>query len=148
MIETQVGNRIPVPAMLRALVREQSWSLAYKPALPPRVAPWRRRKKDSLHKVGADIWVTWEPVDPHTDDTKDGLCTYGMILANDPQVLFVHGQKEYEIPPGTLYKMDGRIEHSTEGACGLFAALIWDMPPVWTLADFANELARDERFKP
>lgn len=127
-IETQVGHRILVPAMLREFVREQRYCAEFT-------------------KLGSDVWVTWEPVAPHTDSTEDGLCTYGLILANDPQVRFVHGGKRWGIPPGTLYKMDGRVEHSTEGACGLFAALIWDMPPAWNLADFANELARDGRFR-
>lgn len=127
MTVTEVGHRIPVPASLRGLAREQPWSRI-------------------LRKVGDDVWTTHEPVALHTDGTADGLVTYGMIIVNDAEVALVHGRIGYEIPPGTLYKIDGRIEHSTVGGNGLLAALIWDMPPVWSLADFAAELAKDPRF--
>lgn len=121
---TMVGHRIEVPAHLHALARSA-----------PRTV--------TLHKVAEDIWTTYAPVEPHVDGTKDGLITYGFIIANDPSYTFVHGDREYEIPPGTLYRMDGRIVHSTRGGLGLFAALIWDMPPGWNLADFAAELVRE-----
>lgn len=127
MTLTEVGHRIPVPASLRALAREQPWSRI-------------------LRKVGDDVWTTHAPVPPHTDGTADGLVTYGLIIANDPEVIFVHNGEAWPIPPGTLYKMDGRLWHSTVGGKGLFAALIWDMRPAWSLADFAAELAKDPRF--
>lgn len=130
---TEVGHCIQVPELLRLIARGQPWSCL-------------------LRKVGDDIWTTYEPVAPHTDSTADGLVTYGLIIVNDPAVVLVHAGVDYWIPPGTLYKIDGRVEHSTgavptcQSGCGLFAALIWDMPPAWTLADFAAELAKDPRF--
>lgn len=128
MIGTLLGHRIEVPAHLTTLARAQ---------------PWCR----ILRKVGDDIWTTWEPVAPHTDSTADGLVTYGLIIVNDPDYKLMHAGRRYDIPAGSLYRIDSRIEHSTIGPCGLLAALIWDMPPAWSLDDFATELANDPRFK-
>lgn len=125
--ETLVGYRIVVPAALDMLARTQPWSRL-------------------LRKVGEDIWTTHEKIAAHSDSTANGLVTYGLILVNDPAVVFVHAGSHYDIPPGTLYRMDGRIEHSTEGPCGLLAALIWDMPNEWDLEGFAAELHNDKRF--
>lgn len=123
---TIVGHRISVPPQLCTLVRKTSCT-------------------NTLSQIGKDIWVTFAAVAPHTDGTAEGLITYGFIIANDPNYTFVHDGREYAIPSGTLYRMDGRIEHATYGGPGLLAALIWDMPPVWDLSDFAAELANEHK---
>lgn len=131
---TEVGHCLRVPRYFEHVVR----ALPSKPQIGDMV------------QIGDDIWVTRGAIDPHCDDTAPGLVTYGMILVNDGAVSFLHDGKDYCIPPGTLYRMDGRVEHGTRERCGnrtgqLFAALIWDMPPVWSLKDFATELGKDWR---
>lgn len=97
-----------------------------------------------LTQFGADIWITDKPVAPHVDGTAEDCLTYGLVLINTGYVL-VYGGKRVKIPPGSVYVIDGRKEHSTEGE-GLLALLIWDMPE-WTLDDFRRELKQDGRFK-
>lgn len=97
-----------------------------------------------LHQFGEDIWITDKPVPPHTDGTAEGMLTYGFVLVNTGYVLIYDG-KRYALPCGSIYAIDGRKEHSTEGE-GLLAVLIWDMP-AWTLNDFRRELKLDRRFK-
>lgn len=129
MIETLVGHRITVPKALVTLARSQLPSFQLKLALP-----------------SDDIWTIYDPVAEHADNHVADFAIYGLVLVNDPLYVLVHGGKAYDIPPGTLYRFDGRIPHCTRGPCGLFAALVWDMPNVWDLDDFAAELHRDKRF--
>lgn len=126
-MRTEVGYAIAVPDCLRAQAHGAAWC-------------------HELTQIGVDLWVTHMLVDPHTDNTAEGLITYGLVVANREGCLLRHGGFYYSIPAGTLYRIDGRIEHSTCGRHGLFAALIWDMPPGWELSDFAEELRRDCRF--
>lgn len=105
---------------------------------------------DDMTKVGGDMWVTYRPVSPHSDSTEDGLVTYGCVLINDADYGLIHGGLTFDIPAGTLYRFDGRVTHEAcafDGKHGLFAALIWDMPPAWDLIDFNGELLRDARFQ-
>lgn len=96
-----------------------------------------------LQQFGSDIWITDEPVLPHTDSTADGMLTYGLVLVNTGYTLIYAGRR-IEIPAGSVYVIDGRKEHSTEGN-GLLILLIWDMPN-WTILDFRRELLEDSRF--
>lgn len=128
LIETLVGNRIVVPPSLVKAVRARPDNATELSHLPP------------------DIWYSRRLIPSHTDSTDDGLVTYGCVLINDGNQVLLHGGQTYSAPAGTLYRFDGRIEHETLGQDGLFAALIWDMPPVWDLTDFAAELRRDARW--
>lgn len=71
------------------------------------------------------------------------MLTYGLILINTGYVL-VYGGKRVHIPVGSIYEIDGRKQHSTEGH-GALALLVWDMP-AWTVDDFIRELKADPRF--
>lgn len=102
--------------------------------------------EELLTAMPPDIWLSQKPIAAHTDGTQEGLVTYGVVLINDAMNTLVHDGISYLVPAGTLYRFDGRISHETRGAPGLFAALIWDMPPVWELPDFAAELLKDPRF--
>lgn len=96
-----------------------------------------------MKQFGNDIWITDEPVLSHTDDTAEGMLTYGYILINTGYIL-IYDNKEIKIPVGSYYEIDGRKEHSTRGN-GILVILIWDMPN-WTLEDFKKELKKDKRF--
>lgn len=97
-----------------------------------------------LYQLDEDIWITNKPVLPHVDSTAEGMLTYGFVLVNEGYLL-IHGGNEIRIPAGTLYQLDGRIEHETRGE-GLLALLIWDMPD-WSLDIFRKELEKDKRCK-
>lgn len=127
LCQTLVGHGFPIPSSLTRSLR------GWKPC-------------DGLKKFDVDIWISRTSVAQHTDGTLDNLVTYGLILINDPGYLFVHDDRPYHIPVGSLYRMDGRVSHKTHGGPGLFAALIWDMPNVWALDGFKQELSRDKRW--
>jgi hypothetical protein len=126
--------------------------------VPPRLAKMIRFHPKPFSVSGGlkqlpgtnDIWTTYNRIEAHTDDTWKGKVTYGMVLANDAERKLFHGSRTWEIPAGSLYRLDGRIVHGTcDGApYGLFAALIWDTPwkEKWTLIDFIAELLKDKRF--
>lgn len=97
-----------------------------------------------LEQVSKDIWITDEPVAPHTDGTAPGMLTYGLIMLNTGYVMVYDGRR-FLIPAGCVYQIDGHKLHSTEGS-GALAVLIWDMPD-WSLANFRRELKQDVRFK-
>lgn len=120
---TLVEHRIAIPSWLDQLLR--AWPLG---------------DTKELIQVGGAIWITMCAVPRHTDSTAFGLVAYGAVLINDPPYVLVHGETSYDMPPGTLYKIDGRIPHETRGGPGLFAALIWDAPPTWDLPRFEREL--------
>jgi hypothetical protein len=96
-----------------------------------------------LQQFGSDIWITDKPVASHTDSTAEGMLTYGLVLVNTGYVLN-YGGKRLAMPAGSIYVIDGRKEHSTEGT-GVLVLLIWDMPN-WTADDFKRELKQDARF--
>lgn len=101
---------------------------------------------------GDDVWLTMRPVAPHRDSTAEDLITYGLVLINDARYALTYDGRDYELAPGAAYVMDGRVEHSTRVTYrrgishGLFAALIWDMPIEWGLAQFQADLLKDERW--
>lgn len=95
-----------------------------------------------LTQFGDDIWITDEPVPLHTDSGAIGLLTYGFILVNTGYVLIYNG-RQIEIPPGSIYEIDGNVEHETRGS-GLLAILIWDMSE-YSLDKFKAELRNDAR---
>lgn len=99
---------------------------------------------DTLPQFGTDIWLTDQPIAPHTDSTADGMLTYGYIIYNSGYVL-IHNGMEISIPTGSTYVIDGRIEHETKGE-GLLILLIWDMPD-YSIEEFKRELREDKRFK-
>jgi hypothetical protein len=108
----------------------------------------RARRTNTLNQVGDDIWTCYAPIGEHSDNTAPGLLTYGFIIANDTLVVLRYDGREYAIPPGTMYCIDGHREHSTRGEHGLFAALIWDMPSTEYGFDiFESELMADPRFR-
>jgi hypothetical protein len=143
--------------------------------VPGEFQQWARdamkdRDARDLTKIASDVWATELPVAEHTDGTADGLITYGCIIVNDWSFYLQYREaphrgrrrcplrssiSTHSIPVGALYKIDGRIPHSTVDPVswlthrtpGLFAALIWDMPPTWSLLDFRDELLRDPRFQ-
>lgn len=95
-----------------------------------------------LTQFGKDIWITDEPVLPHTDNTDEGMLTYGYVLINTGYVLVYNG-KVVQIPTGSFYEIDGKLIHQTIGE-GLLALLIWDMPN-YNLDKFKKELKIDPR---
>lgn len=133
-----------------------SASIVIPPSLTKLVrgAPKPPSLQSSLIRVPAtdDIWTTYNQVEAHTDNTWTGKVTYGLVIVNDAERRLFWRDKAWEIPPGTLYRLDGRIVHGTcDGApYGLFAALVWDIPWTdrWTLIDFGFELLTDKRIKP
>ena len=102
--------------------------------------------KDELEQIGDDIWYSAEAIEPHTDSTDTGKITLGIVLQNDLG-LFLHAEgRDFPLPPGTVYRINGRREHAalqgTEGhENGRFVARIWDVSrknePL--PADFARE---------
>jgi hypothetical protein len=96
-----------------------------------------------MYQINSDIWVTNKPVEPHRDSTAEDMLSYGFILVNEGYVL-VHGGNRFNIPSGTIYEINAREEHSTEGE-GLLIVLIWDMPD-YSLDLFEKELKEDNRF--
>ena len=97
-----------------------------------------------LYQIGDDIWWTDKPVLPHTDSTAENMLTYGLILVNTGYRLNYDGIR-IEIPAGSVYEIDARKPHSTEGS-GYLAALIWDMPD-WSPEIFIREIQKDPRFQ-
>ncbi len=106
--------------------------------------PRRYRADPELTQFGEDVYFSYNSIRPHTDNTAPGLITYGCILINDPGFVLVYDGVSYEIPPGSMYQMDARIEHALLGSSGgLFAAIIWDMPPKYGLANFELDLIHE-----
>lgn len=101
---------------------------------------WPLPLQGELVQIGGAIWITEHPVARHTDSTRDGYVSYGAVLINDPGYILIHDDKPYDIPAGSLYRIDGRIPHETRGGPGLFAVLIWDAPPTWDLPALEREL--------
>ena len=113
-----------------------------------RVTARRAPRTNTLNQVGDDIWTCYAPVAPHVDSTKRGPRTYGFVIANDGDAVLVYDGREYHMPPGTMYRINGHHEHSTRGNHGLFAALIWDMPSTeYDFDIFEAELMADARFR-
>jgi hypothetical protein len=130
--KTQIAGPIDVPESLRFAIRAESRCC--------------KTADELLTKVGEDIWFCERAVAPHTDNLPDDLLTFGCIIINDAGHELVIGGQQYALPVGGLYRIDGRIEHGAVGSDGLFAVLIWDMPPDYSLADFERELHADPRF--
>ncbi len=119
-------STIAIPAELQA-------------ALHRCVAPYG----EPLTQVDTDIWVCDKPVAMHTDGTADGLVTFGAILLNEPEHLLIYRGRAWDIPVGTLYRLDGREMHGTvlyRKHIGRFAFLAWDMPADWPMAEFEREV--------
>ena len=99
---------------------------------------------DNIQQFGDDIWITDRPVAPHKDSTADDNLSYGYIIYNSGYIL-IHDGVEIDIPTGSTYVIDARIEHETRGE-GLLIILVWDMP-YYSIDKFKEELKQDIRFK-
>lgn len=97
-----------------------------------------------LTQVDDETWVTRRPIAMHQDSTAAGMVTYGAVLVNEPGYLLFYDGRCWDLPEGTIYRIDGRLPHGTfhrgAGTDGPFAFLAWDMPTEWGLDEFCLEL--------
>ncbi len=129
-----------------------------------RLAPWTRSQFDhicnkvkaewglvkshhtELTQLAEDIWASKTGVSTHTDSTSVELISYGMVLLNEIEAVLKYDTQYYPLHVGSMFRIDGRIPHSAEcapGSSGLFAALIWDIPPETAMESFeAQALSR------
>src|ERR1700675_949480 len=95
-----------------------------------------------LCQYDSEVWVTDDPIALHSDSTAEGMVVFGLVLVNDPRYLLVSGGKAYDLPVGSLYRLDGREPHGAleyKTPVGCFAFLAWDMPPTYTMNQFYTE---------
>lgn len=112
-------------------------------------AAWHGRaigKAEELVQIGEDIWITDRSIAPHTDPTKQGLVSYGLVLLNEFGLRLLYCGSYITLSYGETYRIDGRLLHSAEWTPnvvtkGLFAALIWDMPESTSVDQFRRESA-------
>jgi hypothetical protein len=102
------------------------------------------KPRDGLVKFDRETWVSAGPVALHEDDTSIGLTVYGVVLVNDARLLLAYADQVYDAPPGTLYRINGRIPHGAlayknEGTTAPFAFLAWDMDNQYSIHRFAAE---------
>lgn len=109
---------------------------------------------DPVTQMDNDIWISDGPVEFHIDPTEDDLLTYGVVLRNDIDYLFMFDScGACDFPVGTLYRLDARILHGTvkyrHEPPGRFGFLAWDMPPSYTMGEFEYEVGRElhDRFR-
>lgn len=103
-----------------------------------------------LTHIYQDIWHTQSPIGWHTDSTRDGYVTQGLILVNDLKRPLLWGGTDHGIEgrlphpeplqvklikPGDVYVLDGRVPHCVPNPPylqindeGLFIFLAWDVP--------------------
>ncbi len=92
-----------------------------------------------LTQLAEDIWASKTGISTHTDSTSGELVSYGIVLLNEIDAVLNYGTRNYSLHVGGMFRINGRNPHSAEcalGSTGLFAVLIWDMPPETTMASF------------
>lgn len=101
-----------------------------------------------LMQLCNDVWIARCPIGQHRDKTADDLITFGAVLLNDVEHGLIYNNTFYELPVGTLYRIDGREPHGTVRYSYPydnynFAFLAWDMPKTYTAFEFRMEVEKE-----
>lgn len=104
--------------------------------LPRAAASFGAGKFGQISALFDGVWWTIGAVGQHTDGHPRLMVTTGLIIVNDCQAqLWADGQC-FDIPPGSIYRIDGSKSHGTclrpgvGNSAGMFVFLAWDCPPL------------------
>lgn len=87
-----------------------------------------------IEKLTDGVWWTIGAIDRHVDNLPPLTLTTGLIIANDCQSQLWADGNCFDIPPGSIYRIDSRKSHGTTlrhgvgNNAGMFIFLAWDCP--------------------
>lgn len=92
------------------------------------------RRFGEIEKLTDGVWWTIGAVREHVDNGAPLSLTTGMIIVNDCRAKLHADGRMFDIPPGSIYRIDGNKPHGTElspgvgNSVGMFIFLAWDCP--------------------
>ena len=103
---------------------------------------------NEVTQVDSDVWIKEGPLNIHTDSTAEGLITYGIILLDDLDSVFVKEDEVISLRDNNVYYLDARKPHGIlrywySKPKGRIAFLAWDMPEDYMLSMFKKEVEEE-----